>query len=88
MVNQKAFMNGLLERRTRMEICSSKGVVGDIEMAECLPGACFSSHNLPSVSLTLFHPRYRVPVNECHPRQDMLQTSGGDLSTIHHLEVT
>ena len=61
MVNQKAFMNRLLEHRTRMEICSSKGVVGDVEMAECLPGACFFSHSLPSVSLTLFHLRYRVP---------------------------
>ena len=50
-------------------------------MTECLPGACFS-HNLPSVSLTLAHPRYQVPVNECHPQQDMLQTSEGDLSII------
>ena len=48
-------------------------------MAECLPGVCFFSHNLPSVSLTLFHRRYRVPVNECHPRQDMPQTSGGSI---------
>ena len=48
-------------------------------MAECLPGACFFSPILLSVSLTLFHPRYRVPVNECHPRQDILQTSGGSI---------
>ena len=31
MVKQKTFMNGLLEHRTRMEICPSKGVSGDID---------------------------------------------------------